>query len=44
LTIEEQVIDTQGKVDYDKENECCLCMCPLYDDLKEMTLADAIKR
>ncbi|CDW91819.1 UNKNOWN [Stylonychia lemnae] len=43
LTIEEQVIDAQGKFDYDKENECCLCKCELYDDLKSLNMEIAIK-
>ena len=29
--------------DYEKENECCLCKCPLYEGLQEANLADVIK-
>jgi hypothetical protein len=32
----------KGKFDYEKENECCLCKCPLYDELKEKTIQQLI--
>ena len=38
LTIEEEMLQEDKKVDYDKENECSLCYCSLFDGLQEMTL------
>ena len=38
MTIETQMTEENAKVDYDKENECCLCFCPLYEGLKEMSI------
>jgi len=43
LTIEDQIAREEAKVDYDKENECCLCYCTLYDNLKEVSLQKLIE-
>ena len=32
-----------AKIDYDKENECCLCFCTLYDNLKETSVKKLIQ-
>jgi hypothetical protein len=37
------MIDLAGKVDYDKENECCLCKCALYDNIREISVEKAIE-
>ena len=37
------MLQEDKKVDYDKENECSLCYCSLFDGLQEMPMADAIK-
>lgn len=43
LTIEDHIASNKDhKVDYDKENNCPLCFCPLYDGLQASTLDDVI--
>jgi hypothetical protein len=33
LAIESRLENANEKIDYDKENECSICLCPLYDHL-----------
>lgn len=40
LTIEDHMTVPGQKIDYDKENECCLCFCALYDDLQKMSFEE----
>eukprot|EP00347_Sterkiella_histriomuscorum_P018798 403344134 len=41
LTIEDHTtVQPATVIDYDKENECCLCFCELYDDLKNLSLKE----
>ena len=42
LTIEDEMTLEDKKVDYDKENECSICCSDLYENLREMSVEDAI--
>ena len=33
--------DANARIDYDKENECCICLLPLYDNLQQMSIDEA---
>mgnify|MGYP001612079802 CR=1 FL=1 len=34
--------DPNEKIDYEKENECCLCMSTLYEDLDKKSVSEII--
>ena len=44
LAIESRIDNPNEQLDYDKENECPLCLCPLYDHLQDKTIEEMIDR
>lgn len=43
ISIEHHMTKADQKVDYDKENECSLCFCTLYEGIKEKSVATVIE-
>jgi hypothetical protein len=42
LSIESLIATDNGKVSYEKENECCICMTSLFEDLESKSMEEIV--